>query len=96
MAFTCVIKVVPAAGRVAAILDKNKTLKIYLKSPPEGGKANKELITMIAKALKIPQSMVTIVSGATARTKLIRVATAHTYEELLAALHISQQLSMFV
>lgn len=92
--FTCIIKVVPSSGRLGAVLDKNSQLKCYLKSPPEDGKANQELIKYIAQALKIPQKMVTIVTGATSRTKLIRVATDHTYEQLLDALDIEKQMSI--
>lgn len=94
MSFTCVIKVVPLSGRTAAILDKNKVLKCYLKSPPENGKANKELIQYLAKALKIPQMSVTLVSGATGRTKLVRINTGHTYEQLLDALEVPRQLGV--
>ncbi len=92
--FTCIVKVVPSAGRIAAILDKNNQLKCYLKSPPEDGKANAELIKYFAHALKIPQKSITIVTGATNRTKLIRVATDHTYEQLLDALDIAKQLTI--
>jgi len=90
--FTCIVKVVPSSGRSVTVLDKNNQLKWYLKSPPEDGKANQELIKSIAQALKIPQKMVTIVTGATSRTKLIRVATDHTYEQLLDATGIERQL----
>ena len=92
--FTCLIKVVPSSGRNTVTLDKNKTLKWHLKSPPEDGKANKELMQSVAKALKIPQNAVTIVSGATSRTKLIRITTDHTYEQLLDVLEIPQQLDL--
>lgn len=92
--FTCIIKVIPSSGRTATAINKNGTLKCYLKSPPEDGKANKELIQYLAKALKIPQTAVTIVSGATSRTKLIRITTDHTYEQLLDALEIPAQVSI--
>jgi uncharacterized protein (TIGR00251 family) len=92
--FTCIVKVVPSSGRSNVILDKNNQLKWYLKSPPENGKANQELIKAIAKALKIPQNMVTIVTGATSRTKLIRVATDHTYEQLLDVVGIERQMKI--
>lgn len=92
--FTCIIKVVPSSGRSQTMLDKTNQLKWYLKSPPEDGKANQELIKAIAQALKIPQKMVTIVTGATGRTKLIRVATDHTYDQLLNAMGIEKQLTI--
>jgi uncharacterized protein len=91
---TIIIKIIPSSGRQAITLKKNNLLTCYLKSPPEDGKANKELIQFLAKALKIPQSAVTIVSGAMRRTKLIRIAIDHTYEQLLAALEIPEQLGL--
>jgi uncharacterized protein (TIGR00251 family) len=92
--FTCIVKVVPSSGRSMASLDKNNQLKWYLKSPPEDGKANQELIKAVAQALKVPQKMVTIVTGATSRTKLIRVTTDHTYEQLLDAVGIEKQMTI--
>jgi len=38
------LKVVPRSGRNKWVLDKSGKLKCYLKSPPEKGLANKELI----------------------------------------------------
>jgi len=46
-----------------------------LKSPPVDGKANKELIELIARHFGCPKSAVSIRSGASGRTKLVRIAT---------------------
>ena len=46
-----------------------------LKSPPVDGRANEELVTLIARHFHCPKSAVSIKSGATARTKLIRIGT---------------------
>jgi uncharacterized protein (TIGR00251 family) len=45
-----------------------------LKSPPVDGKANKELIGLIARHFGCSKSAVSIKSGASGRTKLIRIA----------------------
>jgi uncharacterized protein (TIGR00251 family) len=45
-----------------------------LKSPPVDGKANKELIALIARQFGCPKSSVSIKSGASARTKLVKIA----------------------
>ncbi|MGO7594406.1 DUF167 family protein, partial [Rhizobium leguminosarum] len=37
------------------------------------GKANKALILLIAKSLRIPKSSVSLVSGETARKKILRI-----------------------
>jgi uncharacterized protein (TIGR00251 family) len=44
-----------------------------LKSPPVDGKANKELITLIAQHFACPKSAVSIKSGASGRMKLIKI-----------------------
>jgi uncharacterized protein (TIGR00251 family) len=44
-----------------------------LKSPPVDGKANRELITLIARHFGCPKSAVSIKSGASGRIKLVRI-----------------------
>ena len=47
-----------------------------LKSPPVEGKANKELIALVAKHFKMPRSAVIITAGHKGRLKRIRIGTA--------------------
>ncbi|MFA6447986.1 MAG: DUF167 domain-containing protein [bacterium] len=68
------VRVRPSAGRSGFAGEHAGALKVNLKSPPEDGKANKELIGIIAKALGVPASGVAIVSGETSRTKRIGVS----------------------
>ncbi|KST62984.1 DUF167 domain-containing protein [Mastigocoleus testarum] len=49
------------------------SLTVHLKSPPVDGKANQELIKILAKKFNIPKSNVTIKSGASSRHKLIEI-----------------------
>jgi uncharacterized protein (TIGR00251 family) len=49
------------------------SLTIYLKSPPVDGKANQELIKLLAKYYGIPKSQVLIKSGSSSRNKLIEL-----------------------
>ena len=44
-----------------------------LKSPPVDGKANKELVALIARHFACPKSAVSIKSGASGRIKLLRI-----------------------
>ncbi len=44
-----------------------------LKSPPVDGKANAELVTLIAERFRCPKASVSIRSGASGRLKIIRV-----------------------
>ena len=45
----------------------------HLKSPPVDGKANAELITLVAEHFGCRKSQVSIKSGAAARMKLVRI-----------------------
>jgi uncharacterized protein len=44
-----------------------------LKSPPVDGKANRELVALIARHLACPKSAVSIKSGASGRVKLVKI-----------------------
>ena len=46
-----------------------------LKSPPVDGKANAELIALVARRFGCAKSAVSIKSGASARTKRVRIDT---------------------
>ncbi|MBY5837440.1 DUF167 domain-containing protein [Rhizobium leguminosarum] len=48
-------------------------LKARVTAVPEKGKANKALILLIAKSLRIPKSSVSFVSGETGRKKILRI-----------------------
>jgi uncharacterized protein (TIGR00251 family) len=49
------------------------SLIVHLKSPPIDGKANEELIKLLAKKFDVPKSAITIKSGVTSRNKLITI-----------------------
>ena len=48
-------------------------LKARVSAPPEDGKANAALATLLAAAFAVPKSAVRITGGASARTKRIRI-----------------------
>jgi uncharacterized protein (TIGR00251 family) len=48
-------------------------LKVRVSAPPSDGAANAALIAFLAKALKRPKSALSIVSGETARLKMIEI-----------------------
>ncbi|HVR24760.1 MAG TPA: DUF167 domain-containing protein [Candidatus Polarisedimenticolia bacterium] len=68
------IKVHPRARKNAITGELGDALKVSLTSPPVDGRANQACIEFFAKLLKLPQSSVTIASGQTSRTKLLRVS----------------------
>jgi uncharacterized protein (TIGR00251 family) len=68
------VKVRPSASVtvVKDILDDG-TVKIDVAAAPEDGKANEELVRFLASEFGIPRSNVQIVSGATAKRKIVRL-----------------------
>lgn len=48
-------------------------LKVSVGAPPEDGKANAAVIALLAKALGVAKSAVSVVSGATDRRKLVEI-----------------------
>ncbi|MDE2150582.1 MAG: DUF167 domain-containing protein [Gammaproteobacteria bacterium] len=46
-----------------------------LRSPPVDGRANRELIALVARHFRCPQAAVTIKAGASGRIKLVTIAT---------------------
>ena len=94
MALIIQINVTPSSGRQKSRLNKSGILKIYLKNPPERGKANAELIKLLSKQLKIPQAQISIISGAISRKKHVKIETNITEEELYTKLGIHLQMSI--
>jgi len=78
-----VVRVTPKAGHDALeglTPDANgkPVLKARVAATAEGGKANAQLVALLAKEFGVPKSSVTIVRGATARLKQVRIkATAN-------------------
>jgi uncharacterized protein (TIGR00251 family) len=70
---TIQVKVKPNA-RVSIFEETDSGLWLaQLKSPPVDGKANKELVALIARHFGCAKSAVSIRSGASGRMKLVRI-----------------------
>lgn len=72
------VRLTPKGGRDAVGgWDRRPDGRVFLKArvsaAPENGKANDALIRLLAKKLRVGSSRVQIVSGETARTKIIEV-----------------------
>ncbi len=72
------VRLTPNGGRdafdgVEVTADGLAHLKARVTAVPEKGKANKALIALLSKSLKIPKSTITVVSGDTARQKILRI-----------------------
>jgi uncharacterized protein (TIGR00251 family) len=67
------VKVKPNAKQQKIEELADGSLNVHLKSPPIDGKANEELIKLLAKNFDVPKSSIRIKSGATSRQKLIEI-----------------------
>lgn len=67
------VKVKPGSKRPGIDAAEDGSLIVRLKSPPVDGKANRELIEVLARHFGVPKRDVTLCMGSTARTKLIEV-----------------------
>jgi uncharacterized protein len=63
----------PKAARDEIVGWKEGELAVRVRSTPEAGKANNAVCRMIARALGIPPSAVSVVRGAASRHKLLQV-----------------------
>lgn len=68
------IKVKPNSRATVLQQNEDGTWLAQLKSPPVDGKANEELIALVAKHFKTRKANVSIKSGASSRTKLIQIS----------------------
>lgn len=85
------IKVFPSSGRFEIKLDKAGFIKVFLKSQPERGKANKELLTTIAKLLKISSECVELLSGDISQKKRVSIVSHYTVEQVYELLGLYYQ-----
>lgn len=67
------VKVVPGSKKQLFSLDKQGIIKCMLKSQPEKGKANEELVKLLSKTLHALPQQIKIISGQTGRKKLIKL-----------------------
>ena len=67
------VRVQPKAKRSEVSGYADGVLRVRIAAVPEKGKANQELLRLLAGVLGVPKSAVTIQKGATSRTKLARV-----------------------
>jgi len=67
------VKAHPRAKRSAVAGRLGDAWKLDLAAPPAEGKANQECVRFLAELARVPRSRVHVVSGATARTKIVEV-----------------------
>jgi uncharacterized protein (TIGR00251 family) len=79
------VRVHPGAKRSAIAGVHDGALKISLTPPPTDGRANDALIAFLAERLRLPRARISLVSGATSRSKTLRIE-GRTAAEVHAAL----------
>ena len=67
------VRVIPRAARNEVAGERGGVLLVRVTAPPEGGKANAATCKVIARALGIAPSRVTVARGAGSRQKSLRV-----------------------
>lgn len=67
------IKLLPRSSRNQIVGKEDDVLKIKVTSPPVGGAANRALIDLLAKSLKLPKENIELISGKTSKIKSVRI-----------------------
>jgi uncharacterized protein len=77
------LRVKPRSVHERLTVDASDELRLELHAPATEGQANEACVHFFARALRLPQACVVIMSGHKARRKLIRV-TGHSAEDSIA------------
>jgi uncharacterized protein (TIGR00251 family) len=70
------LRVSAGAKRSRIIGPHGGALKLSVKAPPEKGRANEEVVALVARRFGLTLSQVELLRGATSQDKLIRLALA--------------------
>ena len=95
MALVFDLKVFPQSGRQKLVLDKSGILKCYISSAPEDGKANREIIELLAKLLDLKKQDIEIIGGLISRKKRLMIQGSLTYEQFLNKIGLESQGKIF-
>jgi len=68
------LHVQPGAGRTAVVGRHGDALKVRVAAPPEGGRANAAVITLVATTLGVKEDVVELTSGQSSRSKRVKVS----------------------
>ncbi len=67
------IRVQPRASRSEVVGEHDGALKVRLAAPPVEGEANRELVRFLGKLLGVAPSRVSVVTGATGKSKVVEI-----------------------
>jgi len=71
---TFTVRVVPRSSRSEIAGEFDGALRVRLAAPPVDGAANRELIRLLARELKVPQKAVDIIAGSASKSKTVRIS----------------------
>lgn len=72
------VRVTPKASQNKIVVEPGEDagplrLRVYVTTVPEDGKANKAVVALLSKFLKVPKTRLTLVSGHTSRDKVFQL-----------------------
>ncbi len=70
------VRAAPGASREGIAGVHDGTVKVAVTAPAERGRANDRIVRVLAKALGLPRSSITLIAGATSRNKRFAFALA--------------------
>lgn len=70
---TIAIRATPKAARDRIVREADGTVRVYVTAVPEGGKATKAVRQLIAKAIGVAPTRLSLIRGETARDKVFRL-----------------------
>jgi uncharacterized protein len=65
------VTVVPRAGRAGVEKTGDRAYRVRVTSPPEGGRANRDVLRLLAELWGVPPSSLSVVRGETSRRKTV-------------------------
>jgi uncharacterized protein (TIGR00251 family) len=82
------VRAQPGARKAGVLGEQGGALKVAVTAPPEDGRANKALLTLLREALGLKRSQLELLGGATSRDKrfLVRGMTRAELTAVLAGL----------
>lgn len=67
------LRVSPGARRTEIAGRHGEGWKVRVAAPPEGGRANEAVLSLLAERLDVPRRAVSIISGHASRDKVVRL-----------------------
>jgi uncharacterized protein len=67
------LRVSPGSGRTEIVGRQGDAWKVRVTAPPEHGRANEAVLKLVADALALPRTALTLVSGHGAREKVVEL-----------------------